>query len=254
MRALEHTLHRYTAGILVGILTFGLVSSATATATFDAESSLLLTLVDVTDANSARVDSGWAVTAEGFLFDSNTYETGDATVSITPTLTPVTTMEIGDTVFQSVAASGSASNGGFAFAFLKTNFGALVENLTDVTLTFEFAYTAASTASVSGSIADGDDAYTSTYVQVADRGEFLESYGAYADLAAGRLSDSGGNLSPPTSHFITVSSGQSDAFTGILDVSRSWAESVVPTPASITLIGLGLAGIGYYRRKQNRSA
>lgn len=245
-------MNRKLTGLFAGLIFYGLSASiAHAVATYDATASFLLTLVSVTDAVGDSVANDWSVEAEGTLFDEDTFEFGVANAATATVLPPYVSLGLGGTVFQSSRSFGSASDG-WADSFAETDLEILVDNFSGQALTFRFDYEALIDALVSGSVANGDDALAFASVDLSDDLGFVDILiEGYADLIFGPLSDS---PSESGSIVFTLADGEFNYIDGLIDTDGGALSEPIPEPATLALLGLGLAGIGYKRRYGKRAA
>jgi len=245
-------LRNLTVALVIGVLSLGFAPTAGAIATYDALAELSLGLTGVNNADGSPVTEGWSVLAYESRISSfsKTDADGDASATIVPTLITVpVSLGVGDIIFQSAESFGEATDGG-SLSNLLTDLGIMVDNLSNQDLTFTFDYDASTEAAVSGSVVDGDDASADAQLQLFDElGSIAISLLPFAELADGILSDS---LLDVSSFSFTLPSGESNEIGAFIDAfGDATAEAIqgVPEPSILPLIGVGLFGMGFARKR-----
>ena len=224
--------------------------TASAFATYDAEASVSLTLQSVVDSAGAASPGDFSVEAFGLVFDEGAFTTGVANAAFNNVVVdPPVLLAVNDSVAQSSSAFGNATLG-TAESFSLTDFGLFVQNLSLDDLTFTFAYEFMVDAIVTGSLADGEVASAFAIVDILDDTGLVDFVlEASAGLRFGPLSD--GDSGSGTFSFALAPGGE-NFIDGIIDAD-GFASSSVPAPATVALLGIGIAAIGAQRRRR-RSA
>ncbi len=233
------------------ILGTAFTPAASAFATYEAEASISLTLLSVVGSDGAASPDDFLVGASGSTFDEGAFTTGSANADFDNVVVdPPLLLGVDDTVVQSSRAFGNATLGS-AESLSWTDFSLFVENLSPDVLNFNFAYDFAVAAGVTGSLADGDDASAFALVDILDDEGFVDFVlEASAGLLFGPLSDSDGGTG--TFSFDLAAGGQ-NFITGLIDAdgfASATAGPTVPAPATVALLGIGIAAIGVQRRRR----
>jgi hypothetical protein len=248
-KTMEPSLTRSVVLATTIVLGAAFAPTASAFATYDAEASVSLTLLSVLD-SAGTASPDFLVEASGSVFDEGAFTTGVANAAFNNVVVdPPVLLAVNDSVAQSSSAFGNATLG-TAESFSLTDFGLFVQNLSLDDLTFTFAYEFMVDAIVTGSLADGEVASAFAIVDILDDTGLVDFVlEASAGLRFGPLSD--GDSGSGTFSFALAPGGE-NFIDGIIDAD-GFASSSVPAPATVALLGIGIAAIGAQRRRR-RSA
>jgi len=243
----KSNVQKLTAALTLGVLSICFAPAAAAISTYDASAGLTITLDSVIDVDGNAVDAAgnWAVTAEGFEDQTLTDVFGAATVSVTNTIAPLTSLGVGGSVNQASNSSGSATNGSSSADTL-TSLEIFVENTFTGSLNFNFSFSASVDATIAGGTTAND--FAGSAVSVFDDLGF-----DYIDIFTD-VSIDGTDAIPLTGTFgFTLLDADVNTVIGFVDSYGQTAATAppIPVPAAVWLFGSGLLGlVGVARRKK----
>jgi hypothetical protein len=256
-------IRRLTAALVVGTAWFGFASTAGASAMYDADATFSFTLDNVTNGAGEPVNPDTAIVEVfGGIFDTGATTTGVGNTAGFDTdflLNGVDqgdfffdTIQIGDTYTQSASAFGQVADEGGASSFALTDHEVFFQVQTggtgDATRLFTFSWEWAVSAE-----ADCDP--DPDYCKFAEATALVDLLGDFGfDVFAEAVSDvdQGGGLvefsESGTFTFVLDNDINTTAlFSGFIDAS---GKADIPAPATMLLLGLGLAGMGYQQRRK----